>query len=102
MMFDTQADSVKQAYELLGAGIGMLIGKLIDDRFVKFETPTVWWKQIIKVLLGLAIVVMIWLGLKMVFPKDQPIFDGIRYCMMALVGVGFYPMLFKKLFKPAA
>lgn len=100
-VISTHADSLKDAFKLLGAGIGMLIGKLIDDRFVEFRTSTVWWKQVLKILLGLAMVVVIWLGLKKVFPENQPIFDGIRYFLMAIVAVGFYPMLFKKLFKPA-
>ncbi|MBQ1821255.1 MAG: phosphatase PAP2 family protein [Clostridia bacterium] len=97
---NTYADSLKDASKLLGAAIGMLAGKLLDDRFVQFKTEAVWWKQVLKVLLGLVIIVAIWYGLKKVFPENQPILDGVRYFAMAIVGVGIYPMLFKKLIKP--
>lgn len=96
---ETYDGSLKDAYKLFGAAIGMLVGKLIDDRYVQFKTETVLWKQILKVLLGMVIVVAIWFGLKTVFPKDKPVFDCIRYFAMAIVGVGVYPLLFKKLFK---
>ena len=100
-VLDTYAEAVKDAAKLLGAAIGMVAGKLIDDAYTHFETKTVWWKQLIKFWAGMAIVIMIWYGLKKVFPA-KPVFDGIRYFLMSFVGIGIYPLLFKKLFKPAA
>jgi hypothetical protein len=98
---ETHAEAVKDAAKLLGAAIGMTAAKLLDDRFIHFETETVWWKQIIKAWIGMAIIVLIWFGFKKVFPA-APIFDAIRYFLMAFVGIGIYPLCFKRFFKPAA
>ena len=98
---ETHTQAVKDAAKLVGAALGMVIGKLIDDRFIHFDTETVWWKQIVKVCVGMAIIIAIWGGLKLVFPK-KPLFDGIRYFGMSFVGIGVYPILFRKLFPPKA
>jgi len=100
-VLETHAEAVKDAAKLVGAAIGMVLAKLLDDRFVRFETETVWWKQIIKVWVGMAIIVLIWFGLKKIFPQ-KAIFDGIRYFLMSFVGIGLYPLLFKRVFRPAA
>lgn len=98
---ETHAEAVKDAAKLLGAAIGMVFAKLLDDRFIHFETGTVWWKQIIKAWVGMAIIVLIWFGFKKIFPA-RPVFDAIRYFLMAFVGIGLYPMCFRRFFKPAA
>lgn len=97
----THAEAVKDAAKLLGAAIGMVAGKLLDDAYTRFETETVWWKQIIKFWIGMAVIVGIWLGFKKILPAN-PIFDGIRYFLMSFVGIGIYPICFKKFFHSAA
>lgn len=98
-VISTHAEAVKDAAKFLGAAVGMVLAKLLDDRFIHFETETVWWKQIIKAWVGMAIIVLIWFGFKKILPS-KPIFDGIRYFLMAFVGIGIYPMCFKRFYRP--
>ena len=98
---DPAGDGVKNAYVLVGAAIGMLLGKLLDDTFVHFETDAVWWKQIIKVAVGLVLILAIRSGLKNLFGGDSEtaLLRGVRYFAMSFIGVGIYPMFFKLLQK---
>ena len=99
---DPAGDGVKNAYVLVGAAVGMLLGKLIDDCFVRFETKAVWWVQIIKVVLGLVLILAIRFGLKALFGGDAEtaLLRGVRYFAMSFVGVGIYPILFRVFQKP--
>ncbi len=94
---DPAGDGVKNAYVLVGAAVGMLLGKLIDDCFVHFETKAVWWMQIVKVVLGLVLILAIRFGLKTLFGGDAEtaLLRGVRYFAMSFVGVGIYPILFR-------
>ena len=94
---DAAGDGVKNAYVLVGAALGLLLGKLLDDCFVHFETKAPWWLQIIKVTLGLALILGIRFGLKALFGGDAEtaLLRGVRYFAMAFVGVGIYPILFR-------
>lgn len=94
---DPAGDGVKNAYVLVGAAVGMLLGKLIDDCFVRFETKAPWWIQIIKVAIGLALILAIRFGLKALFGGDAEtaLLRGVRYFAMSFVGVGIYPILFR-------
>lgn len=96
-------EGLKSTYTLVGAALGMLLGKIFDDLFVHFDTECVWWKQCLKVVLGLAIVLAVRIGLKKLFGGDHEpqVFSCIRYFAIALVGVGIYPVLFRFLFKPS-
>ena len=99
---DPAGDGVKNAYVLVGAALGMLLGKLIDDCFIHFETKAVWWVQIIKVVLGLVLILAIRFGLKALFGGDAEtaLLRGVRYFAMSFVGVGIYPILFRVFQKP--
>lgn len=94
---DPLGDGVKNAYVLVGAAVGMLLGKLIDDCFVRFETEAPWWAQIIKVALGLILILGIRFGLKTLFGGDNEtaLLRGVRYFAMSFIGVGLYPILFR-------
>ncbi len=97
----TAKESIGNAYVLVGATLGMIVGKLMDDSFVHFETKAVWWVQLIKIALGLIVALGVRAGLKAVFGgSDEPaLLRGVRYCVMTVVCVGVYPMLFKVLNK---
>ena len=97
----TAKESIGNAYVLVGATLGMIVGKLMDDSFVHFETKAVWWVQLIKIALGLIVALGVRAGLKAVFGgSDEPaLLRGVRYCVMTVVCVGIYPMLFKVLNK---
>ena len=101
---DPNGDGVKNAYVLVGAAIGMLLGKLIDDSVVHFDTKGVWWQQLIKVTVGFVLILGLRFGLKKLFGggSETAILRGVRYFAMSFVGVGLYPMLFKVIAKDPA
>jgi hypothetical protein len=90
--------AVENAYKFLGCALGMWVIYEADNRFIRFDTKTaVWWAQIPKLLIGLALVLGVKAGLK---PILNLIFDGhgiahtLRYFLTVLVA-GFWPVTFK-------
>lgn len=92
-------ESIGNAYVLVGAAVGMVLGKLMDDTLVRFETKAVWWAQVIKVAIGLVIALGLRFSLKTLFGGDAEtaLLHGVRYFVMTFVCIGVYPLLFKKL-----
>ena len=95
---DNYGHAVENAYKFLGCAFGMWVIYEMDTRFIHFDTKTaVWWAQIPKLLLGLAVVLGVKSGLK---PLLNLIFDGhgiahtIRY-FLTVLAAGFWPMTFK-------
>lgn len=60
-------DSLKNAYSLLGALLGLLVVYPVERRYIRYETAGVWWAQILKVALGLAGALVVKEGLKALF-----------------------------------
>lgn len=90
-------ESIDNAYVLVGAAIGAVIGKCIDDRFVHFETDGPFWVQVVKVAAGLVVVLSVRIVLKKLFGGDSEpmLLHGVRYLLMTVVAVGIYPLLFR-------
>ena len=94
---DNLSHAVENAYKFLGCALGMWIIYEADARFIKFDTKTaVWWAQIPKLLVGLALVLGIKAATK---PLLNLIFDGhgiahtVRY-FLTVLAAGFWPMTF--------
>ena len=94
---DNLSHAVENAYKFLGCALGMWIIYETDARFIKFDTKTaVWWAQIPKLLVGLALVLGIKAAAK---PLLNLIFDGhgiahtVRY-FLTVLAAGFWPMTF--------
>lgn len=92
-------ESISNAYVLVGAAVGMLVGKFLDDTFVHFETKAVFWAQVLKVLIGLVLAVALRAGLKALFggSNETALLHGLRYFFLTVVCIGVYPILFKVL-----
>ena len=91
------AHGVKNAWTLLGTLSGMLLAWWVDDRHTHFDTKAVWWAQILKLLIGVALVMGTRLALKPLFAAifgDHAWTSGLRYFMMAVVGGVLWPMSF--------
>ena len=88
----------ENAYTLLGCLAGLLLIFTLDLKVTHFPTKAVWWAQIIKVVAGLALVLLVKEGLKA--PLNS-LFSGhmvaraIRYFLVVLVGGGLWPMTFR-------
>jgi len=90
------ADCLKAA----GAGIGFAVGMFVERTYIDFPVKSrgiVW--QIIKYVIGLAILIGIKEGLKPVIGSSL-VADMARYFLMITWVTLFYPLLIKKFFKP--
>ena len=86
----------KTAYTLLGALIGLLAARAIDEKYLHFEVKAVWWAQILKVVLGLGICMGVKSGLKPLLHlvmSEHPA-TAIRYGLMVFVAGAVWPLTF--------
>ncbi len=100
---DTDAHNLESAqkngYTLFGCMLGLILTYTVDLKYTHFETKALWWVQLIKVVGGLALVVLVKEVLRA--PIDA-IFGGhliaraVRYFLMVLVGGVLWPMTFKR------
>ena len=92
---------LKDAWVLVGTCAGLFFGYAVETRFINYDTKAVWWVQIIKAVLGLAIIIGLRMALKPVLAmiSDSPAMDAVRYFIMSFVGLAVYPLLFKPLSK---
>ena len=92
------AHAVENAWKLTGAIAGMLIAWWADRKFIRFEVEAVWWAQIVKVALGLAIVVGIKSGLKgplIALIGNAGIANAGRYGLMVVFAGAVWPVTFR-------
>lgn len=88
----------KNAFTMLGCVAGLAVIYPIEKKFIRFETNAVWWAQILKVVLGLAIVLLVKEGLK---TPLELIFNGsliarsVRYFLIVIVAGLVWPLTFK-------
>ncbi len=72
----------------LGAMLGFGVGLLLEDQFVRFEPRGAWWKQIVKLAIGLAVALVLRLAIKPLLPLGD-VSDMARYAVIGLwLGVG--------------
>ncbi len=100
---DTDAHNLlsaqKNGYTLFGCMLGLLLVYTVDAFHTNFPTKAVWWAQIIKIVGGIALVLIVKEGLRA--PLDM-LFGGhliaraVRYFLMVVVGGVLWPMTFKK------
>ncbi|MBE5762590.1 MAG: phosphatase PAP2 family protein [Clostridiales bacterium] len=94
--FDLHA--VENAYTMGGAIIALVISWVLDRKYIKYEVKAVWWAQIIKVAIGLALTVGVKSGLKAPISAlfdGHFIGDGIRYFLTVLMMGTIWPLTFK-------
>ncbi len=94
-------EDYKNAFVLFGTTFGFTLGWIIDQKWGHFDSTAVWWVQLIKLILGTAIVLTIRAILKAAFGGNSaaPFLHGIRYAVMTFVAIGVFPFLFKPLVK---
>ena len=80
-----------------GSALGMTIGFALERRYVSFPVRLPLWKQVLKVLIGLAVLVALQMGLPQLFPVG-PAFRFTRYAMIGLWGTLGAPWVFKVVF----
>lgn len=92
---------IKDACVLFGTAFGLFAGSIVEKRFVDFDTKAVWWVQIIKAVLGIAIILGLRIALKPLFNliSTSPLMNCARYFLMSFIAIAVYPLLFKPLSK---
>lgn len=95
---ENYASGLKNAYMILFCAIGLMLTFFIDTKHVHFHTQAVWWAQIIKVVVGLAILLALKSVLKaplLALFGGHSVAHGVRYFIVILFAGIVWPMTFK-------
>lgn len=95
---ENYASGLKNAYMILFCAIGLMLTFFIDTKYVRFPTQAVWWAQIIKVVVGLAILLALKSVLKaplLALFGGHSVAHGVRYFIVILFAGIVWPMTFK-------
>lgn len=95
---ENYASGLKNAYMILFCAIGLMLTFFIDTKYVHFPTQALWWAQIIKVVVGLAILLTLKSVLKaplLALFGGHSIAHGVRYFIVILFAGIVWPMTFK-------
>ena len=97
------SDHTRDLFTVYGSYVGLIIGFQFEEKHVGFLMTKSFWKNLIRLLLGLGIVIALKVLLKYTYSfwtiegtYLANIFDFIRYGLMIFAGVGLYPLLIKK------
>ena len=88
---------VKNAYTMIGSLTGVAVVYVVDLKYLDFTTHAKWWAQILKAVLGLAIVIAVKEGLR---TPLEAVFHGhmaaraVRYFLIVIVAGIIWPMTF--------
>ena len=90
--------AIKNAYTFLGCFVGILIVYFADENSLRFSVEAVWWAQILKIVLGLAAVLLVKEGTRV--PLDflcggHMIARSIRYCLIVVTAGIVWPLTFR-------
>ena len=80
----------------MGTFLGFVLGIYVEKKYINFSVEGNLSNKILRVVIGLAILMILKIGLKAILPKKL-VFDFIRYFMVVFFGIGLYPAIFKKL-----
>ncbi|MBR6569113.1 MAG: phosphatase PAP2 family protein, partial [Clostridia bacterium] len=88
---------LENSYLLMGCSAAMVISCMIERRFIRFETKAKPFAQVLKVVLGLALVLAIKEGTKPVLNalfNGHPIGRAFRYFLMVMFAACVWPLTF--------
>ncbi len=89
--------ALENAYKIAGAAFGFAVVFEVDRRWLRFETAAVWWAQIVKVVLGIALT----LGVKELgylafsWIPYEPVGKAFAYLLMVLFVGCVWPLTFR-------
>ena len=96
------ASGIGNAWKMLGAVAGMTLAWLLDRRYIHFETQAVWWVQVSKGAVGMALLLAIKSGLKaplLALLGHEGLAGGVRYFLLVLVAGAVWPLVFRPMSK---
>ena len=84
-----------------GTFFGLVAGVILLFRQTSFDPRVVWWKRLARAVIGILGVAIVWLGLRMVFPRDTALVSQVlRFARYAVTGLWIAygaPRLFARL-----
>lgn len=89
---------IKNAYTMLGCIAGVMVSYPLERKYVQFDTKAVWWAQILKTVLGLALVLAVKEGLR---TPLELLFGGhmaaraVRYALIVVSAGVVWPATFR-------
>ena len=91
------AHSAENVWKMTGAAAAMLLSGIADRLYLRFDTRAPWYAQILKTVIGLALVMGLKAGLKVVFAPILPqhVADFLRYFITVAAAGILWPMTFK-------
>ncbi len=88
----------ESGYKMVGGAVGFAVVLWLERKYIRFSEKAVWWAQLLKLALGLALVIAVRMLLK---APLLSLFHGhnagnaVRYCLMVLAGGALWPMTFR-------
>lgn len=87
----------KNAYTILGSGIALLLDFYIEKKYIRFETKATFLGNVLKVVLGLALLLGIRILLKaplLALFNGSEVATAVRYFLVVFVGGTVWPLTF--------
>lgn len=84
-------------YKIAGTFTSFIIGYLLDSRYIHYEAKSLPWQQVIKFILGMAVLIAIKAIVKEVLGVSL-VSDYIRYLLIGFWITVIAPLLFNKMF----
>ena len=95
---DNYASALKNGYTFLGCFAGVLTVWFADEKKFHFENKAIWWAQILKAVLGLAVVLAVKEGtrgvLELIFGGHM-ISRAVRYFLVVITAGILWPLTFR-------
>lgn len=91
------SSGVKNSYLLLGCSVGMLLSYHIERKYISYDEKAPLWAQILKAVLGLAIIFALKVGLKPIFNLILGGHDSataLRYFVIVVFAYCVWPLTF--------
>jgi len=88
---------VKNAYTMIGSLSGVAVVYFVEKKYIQFSEKAVWWAQILKAVLGLAVVLLVKEGMRTPLEwvlGDIMIARAVRYFMIVVVAGIVWPLTF--------
>ena len=93
------ASGTKNAYTMIGCLTGVAIVYLVDIKYLHFPEKAVRWVQILKIVVGLALVLAVKEGLRAPLEAILPVYPAraVRYFLIVVMAGAIWPMSFDRL-----
>jgi len=95
---DNLSHGTKNAFTMLGCISALWLAYEVESKYIRFDTKAVWWAQILKLVLGFALLLGIKSGLKAPLTAligNSYAADGLRYFLMVIFAGMVWPLTFK-------